>query len=69
MDIVTTIVGGVVGLSVGGLLVGNVLIPTIQGIEFTGTNASMYTTMMGVVGLLGIVVLVVYAANMIRSKL
>lgn len=69
MDIVTTVVGGVVGLSVGGLLVGNVLIPTIQGIEFTGTNASMYTTMMGVVGLLGIVVLVVYAANMIRSKL
>lgn len=69
MDIVTTVVGGVVGLSVGGLLVGNVLIPTIQGIEFTGTNANMYTTMMGVVGLLGIVVLVVYAANMIRSKL
>lgn len=68
MDIVSKMVGGVVGLTVGGILVGQVLIPTIQGITFTGNNATMYTTMFGVVCLMGIVALVVYAANLIKSK-
>ena len=68
MDIVSKMVGGVVGLTVGGILVGQVLIPTIQGITFEGTNASMYTTMFGVVCLMGIVALVVYAAGLIKSR-
>lgn len=68
MDIVSKMVGGVIGLTVGGILVGQVLIPTIEGITFSGNNATMYTTMFGVVCLMGIVALVVYAANLIKSK-
>lgn len=68
MDIVSKMVGGVIGLTVGGILVGQVLIPTIEGITFTGDNATMYATMFGVVCLMGIVALVVYAANLIKSK-
>lgn len=68
MDIVSKMVGGTVGLVVGGIMVGQVLIPTIEGITFSGDNATMYTTMFGVVCLMGIVALVVYAANLIKSK-
>ena len=68
MDIVSKMVGGTVGLVVGGILVGQVLIPTIEGITFSGDNATMYTTMFGVVCLMGIVALVVYAANLIKTK-
>ena len=68
MDIVSKMVGGVIGLTVGGILVGQVLIPTIEGLTFSGNNATMYTTMFGVVCLMGIVALVVYAANLIKSK-
>lgn len=68
MDFISKIVSGVVGLTVGGVLVANVLLTTLGNIQLTGENADTYETMLGVVGLMAIVSLVVFAANMIRSR-
>lgn len=68
MDFIGKIVSGVVGLTVGGVLVANVLLTTLGNISLSGPNAETYTTMLGVVGLMAIVSLVVFAANMIKSR-
>lgn len=68
MDFISKIVSGVVALVVGTTLVANVLLVTLDNINITGDNASTYETMLGVVGLMAIVSLVVFAANMIRSR-
>lgn len=68
MDFITKIIGLTVGLAVGTLMVTQILLPTIDGLTFTGENADTYETMIGVVGLLAIVVLVTYAASAIRGR-
>lgn len=68
MDFVSKIIGLAVGLTVGVTLVANLILPVIQGLSLTGDNAETYTTMFGVVGLLAIVSLVVYAASAIRGR-
>lgn len=58
---------GVISIIIATILIALVLIPTIQGIEFTGSNATMYTTLIGVVGTIAIVIPVMMAAKMITG--
>lgn len=63
-----TIVYGVIGIVVVVLVVATVLIPTVSGLEFTGDNAAMYTTLLGVVCTLSIIIPVMLAVKMIGGK-
>lgn len=58
---------GVVTVLVATILVALVLIPTIQGISFTGDNADLYATLLGVVGTLSILVPVLVIVKMLSG--
>lgn len=64
---ISGVMKGVIVVLVATILVASVLIPTIQGIEFTGTNAAMYTTLLGVVGTLSILIPVLVIVKMLGS--
>ncbi len=65
MDWIGKIIGIVIGLVVGLIMVVNVLFPVIDGL--TTTNET-YKALIGVIGLLSLVILVVFAAKAITGK-
>ena len=64
---ISKIVYGVIAIVVVVIVVATVLIPTVSGLEFTGSNATMYTTLLGVVCTLGILIPVMLSVKMIAG--
>ena len=58
---------GVITVLVSTILIALVLYPTISTIEFTGSNATMYTTLMGVVLTLSFMIPVLVVVKMISG--
>ncbi|MFA5744431.1 MAG: hypothetical protein WC936_06475 [Candidatus Nanoarchaeia archaeon] len=65
---VNKIVEAVIGITVAVIIAGTVMIPIITGLTFTGANASMYTTLFGVVVIVVIVGIVMIAVRGFLSK-
>ncbi|MFA5744430.1 MAG: hypothetical protein WC936_06470 [Candidatus Nanoarchaeia archaeon] len=65
---VNKIVEAVIGITVAVIVAGTVLVPIVSGLTFTGTNATMYTTLFGVVVIVVIVGIVMIAVRGFLSK-
>ncbi len=62
---ISSIVYGIIGIVVAVLVIASVLIPTIEGLNLENTT---YTTLLGVVGTLSIIVPIMLAVRMIGGK-
>jgi hypothetical protein len=62
---ISGIVYGIIGIVVAVIVIASVLIPTIEGLNL---NNSTYTTLLGVVGTLAIIVPIMLAVRMIGGK-
>lgn len=65
---ISKVVYAVIAIVIAVIIVSTVLIPTVAGLDFTGNaNASMYTTLLGVVCTLGIIIPVMMAVKVISG--
>lgn len=62
---ISSIVYGIIGIVVAVIVIASVLIPTIEGLNLTNQT---YTTLLGVVGTLAIIVPIMLAVRMIGGK-
>lgn len=62
---ISSIVYGVIGIVVAVIVISSVLIPTVEGLNLENTT---YTTLMGVVCTLAIIIPIMLAVRMIGGK-
>lgn len=62
---ISSIVYGVIGIVVAVIVISSVLIPTVEGLDL---NNSTYTTLLGVVCTLAIIVPIMLAVRMIGGR-
>lgn len=65
---ISKLVYGIIAIVVVVLIVATVLIPTVDGLSFTGGNATTYKTLLGVTVTLSIIIPVMMAVKMIGGR-
>lgn len=65
---ISKLVYGIIAIVVVVLIVATVLIPTVDGLTFTGDNATTYKTLLGVTVTLSIIIPVMMAVKMIGGR-